>query len=133
MKKISATLLLLSLFSLNTASAKGFGRDDIVEFCTDKALPTAGKQFNGERAIETVLNMEAGKYSYPNGGALLLFSNNNFILKLPKNRNGIHGTATDDLLASGGIVGGCSKEQLSEAIRENSLKSIFFKLLKKYR
>ena len=133
MKKIYTTILLLSLFSLNTASAKNFGKDDIVKFCTDKALPTAGKQFNGERAIESVLNMKAGKYSYPNGGALLLFSNNNFILKLPKNRNGIHGTATDDLLASGGIVGGCSKEQLSEAIRENSLKSVNFKLVKRYR
>ena len=133
MKKKFTTILLLSIFSLNSASAKGFGKDDIVKFCSSKAMPIAGKQFNGQGAVQSVLDMVAGKYSYPNGGALLLFSNGNYILKLPKNRNGTHGTSTDDLMASGGILGGCSKEQLSEAIQENSLTNMNFKLLKRYR
>lgn len=133
MKQISTIVLVLSFFFLNTVSAKGFGKNDIVKFCSDKSMPIAGKQFNGGNANQSVLKMVAGKYSYPKGGALLLFSNNNYILKLPKNRNGIHGTSTDDLMASGGILGGCSKEQLSEAMSENGLKAIYFKLLKRYR
>ena len=133
MKRVLSITLLLFTFLLNVALAKGFGKSDIVKFCTNKELPIAGKQFDGKYAIKTVLSMVAGKYSYPNGGALLLFSNNYYILKLPRNRDGIHGTATDDLLASGGIVGGCSKEQLSEAIRKNNLSSSYFKLIKRYR
>ena len=132
MKKI-LIIILFSILFLNFVSAKNFGKNDIVKFCSNKSMPIEGKQFNGERAIPSVLKMVAGKYSYINGGALLLFSNNTYILKLPKNRNGTHGTTADDLMASGGILGGCSKEQLSEAIRKNSLKSIYFKLVKRYR
>ena len=126
------TLLLLSTLFLSTLSAKGFGKSDIVRFCSDKEIPTVGEQFDGQPANAVVLKMVAGKYSYPDGGALLLFLNNHYILKLPQNRNGIHGTSTDDLLAAGGIVGGCSKEQLSEALEVNGLKSMNFKLIKKY-
>jgi len=133
MKQISIIPLLLSLLFLNSVSAKGFGKDDMVKFCSDKKSPITGKQFNGDRANKTVMKMVAGKYSYPNGGALLLFLNNNYVLKLPKNSNGIHGTSADDLMASGGILGGCSKEQLSEVMRENGLKSLYFKLVKMYR
>ena len=133
MKKVVSIAVLLSLGFLNLASAKGFGKKDIIEFCSDKKSPILGKQFNGERANSSVLKMVAGKYSYPNGGAMLLFTNNYYIVKLPNTRDGIHGTSGDDLIASGGILGGCSKEQLSEVIRENGLKSIYFKLVKRYR
>ncbi len=125
--------MVLFVLSLNSVQAKGFGKKDIVNYCSSKKLPTSGKQFNGITADKIVMNLLAGKYSYPNGGALLLFTNNYYILKLPSNRNGIHGTSTDDLMASGGILGGCSKEQLSEAISKNSLTTNSFKLLKKYR
>ena len=133
MKKIFVRVMLLSLIVLNSASAKGFGKKDIVEFCSDKKSPISGKQFNGERVNSSVLKMVAGKYSYPNGGAMLLFTNNYYIVQLPNNRDGIHGTSGDDLMASGGILGGCSREQLSEVMRENGLKSIYFKLIKRYR
>jgi len=133
MKKVVSIAVLLSLGFLNLASAKGFGKKDIIEFCSDKKSPILGKQFNGERANSSVLKMVAGKYSYPNGGAMLLFTNNYYIVKLPNTRDGIHGTSGDDLIASGGILGGCSKEQLSEVMRENGLKSIYFKLVKRYR
>jgi hypothetical protein len=36
-------------------------------------------------------------------------------------------------MGSGGILGGCSKEQLSEAIQKNSLSANKFKLIKRYR
>ena len=133
MKKLSIITMALFLLSVNSVQAKGFGKKDIVNYCSSKKLPTAGKQFNGISADKMVMNLLAGKYSYPNGGALLLFTNNYYILKLPSNRNGIHGTSTDDLIASGGILGGCSKEQLSEAVSKNKLTAKSFKLLKKYR
>lgn len=133
MKKLSIITMALVLLSVNSVQAKGFGKKDIVNFCSSKKLPTSGKQFNGVDADKTVMGLLAGKYKYSNGGALLLFTNNYYILKLPSTKNGIHGTSTDDLMASGGILGGCSKEQLSEAISTNKLTVKSFKLLKKYR
>jgi len=133
MKKISIISILFSLVFTNLTQAKGFGKDDVANFCRDKEAPTTGKQMDGKDASNTVLNLIAGKYSYSNGGALLLFTNNYYIIKLPSNRDGIHGTSGDDLIASGGILGGCSKEQLSEAITNNSLNAGSFKLLKRYR
>ena len=132
MKKTIITVTLLSLL-INTAVAKGFGKDDIAKFCSDKKSPITGKQFNGESANTSVLKLVAGKYSYPNGGAMLLFANNNYIVKLPNNRDGIHGTDGDDLIASGGILGGCSKEQLSEVVAENGLSAGLFVLVKRYK
>jgi len=133
MKKLFLVSITFSLLFLNLAWAKPFGKKDITNFCSNKISPIEGKQFDKKDANKDVLAFVAGKYSYPNGGALLLFSEGYYIMKLPSNRNGIHGTSTDDLMASGGILGGCSKEQLSEAISENALNSTLFKLLKKYR
>ena len=64
---------------------------------------------------------------------MLLFSNNNYIVKLPSDRKGTHVTSNDDLMASGGILGGCSKEQLSEVMAENGLTAGLFVLVKRYR
>jgi len=132
MKRFMLIMIVFGFILQNTIFAKGFGRDDIVHFCKNKQIYSSGKQPDGKRAIESIVSLSAGKYSYPKGGALLLFSNGYYIMQLPSNRNGIHGTDGDDLLASGGIVGGCSKEQLSEAIVKNNLDYHAFKLRKKY-
>ena len=133
MKKLTMVTMAFSLLFVNAALAKGFGQNDVIKFCSDKKSPILGKQFDGKTASNSVLNLVAGKYSHPNGGALLLFTNNYYIMKLPSNTKVTRGTSTDDLMASGGILGGCSKEQLSEAISINGLVGTSFKLLKKYR
>ena len=78
------------------------------------------------------MNLKAGKYKYPNG-MLLLYANNYYLLKVPKSRSTLKGTNANDLMGTGGILGGCSKEQLSEAIQNNGLSSHKFKLIKRYR
>ncbi|MEL6553201.1 MAG: hypothetical protein AAFQ63_07055 [Cyanobacteria bacterium J06621_11] len=66
--------------------------------------------------------MPSGRYDYPNDGGMLLFTDGQFLLKLPEDgREVTYGTDGSDLLASGGIVGGCFAEQLSEAIVKNNL------------
>lgn len=128
---LSAVLLLTVIAT--EANAKGFGRADVDKFCeqsTNKAKP--GLQFDGKKADEKIIQLKPGKYKYPKQGMILLFENNHFLLRLPSDRDGIHGTDGDDLLAAGGIVGGCSKEQLSEAFQNNKLDIKTLKLIKTY-
>ena len=131
MRMLAVSILVSMLFS-NLLLSKGFGYNDMVQFCKNKKSPITGRQFNGKRASKNIMGLVAGKYIYPRHGALLLFRDNYYIIQLPSNRNGIHGTDGDDLLARGGIVGGCSKEQLSEAIHRNGLDVKSFKLVKRY-
>lgn len=132
MKKILKIIITSLLLLPNILTAQNYGKQDIAQFCSDKKLPSPGKQYNGRYANNLVLKLVAGKYSYPNGGALLLFADNSYLLKIPSNRKKIVGTSGSDFMG-GKVLGGCSKEQLSEALRANSLKSTFLKLRKKYR
>jgi len=128
---LSAVLLLTAITT--EANAEGFGRADVDNFCeniTNKAKP--GLQFDGKKADEKIIQLKPGKYKYPKKGMILLFENNHFLLRLPSDRDGIHGTDGDDLIASGGIVGGCSKEQLSEVFQNNKLDIKTLKLIKAY-
>jgi len=135
MSRLMVMMVFLGFVFQHSVHARGFGKKDIDFFCKDKQVDVDASpiQPNGKHAMRGVLGMKAGMYSYPNGGGLLLFANGHYILKLPSNRDGIHGTDGDDLLASGGIVGGCSKAQLSEAIAKNHLNYRAFVLRKRYR
>ena len=115
-------------------NGRGFGKSDIDAFCAKSAFkPAHGMQPDGKNASRAIMQFQPGKYSYPDQGALLLFADGHYLLQLPRNRNGVHGTDGKDLLASGGIVGGCSKEQLSEAVQNNRLQASSFQLVKRYR
>ncbi|MEL7359215.1 MAG: hypothetical protein AAFN40_21995 [Cyanobacteria bacterium J06560_6] len=114
---------------------QGYGKDDINEFCISDRVtaPEPGMQFDGVEASEAVLAMVPGQYDYPEGGAMLFFPDGQFLLKLPEDGRGtIYGTDGSDLLAGGGIVGGCFVEQLSEAIANNSLTIDAFVLVRSY-
>ena len=133
------TGLIVAVVSLSSTALsemsqdQGYGKSDIDRFCDTAVSETEqGVQFNGKKADETVLEMTSGRYSYPGGGALLLFGNDRYLIKLPNGYNGIYGTDGDDLLAAGGIVGGCSKEQLSEAVQNNDLEPDEFDLVERY-
>jgi hypothetical protein len=125
--------ILISCISFDILLAKGFGKTQINTFCTQKSTTIKkGIQPDGNIANKEVINLDAGKYTYLNSGVLLLFNNHNFMLKLPQNFTKMSGTEGNDFLVSGGIVGGCSKEQLSEAIIKNTLNIASFKQIKRY-
>jgi len=116
-------------------SGKSWGKPDIDSMCdrpTDTPRPKPGYQYDGDKASEAVMTIAPGMYSYPLGGAMLVWSDNRYLIKLPSSRKGIFGTDGDDLLAKGGLVGGCSLEQLSEAISRNDLTFGDFKMVKRY-
>lgn len=126
-----STLVLMG--SIQTLEAKRFSKSDIDNMCSqNQSIPTKGMQFDGKTAVGSILNLKAGKYTYP-GGMLLLYSSNRYLLKVPKTGKALKGTDANDLMGAGGILGGCSKEQLSEAIQNNGLSIHKFKLIKKYR
>lgn len=130
--KLTLSILLL-LGTIQTVEAKRYSKSDIDRMCSqNKSTPKKGIQFNGKRANKTILNLKAGKYTYPNG-MLLLYSSGHYLLKVPRSNKGLHGTSANDLMGSNGILGGCSKEQLSEAIQSNGLSPYKFKLIKRYK
>lgn len=114
---------------------QGYGKDDINELCTSDRVtaPEPGMHFDGTVASTAVLAMAPGRYDYPSEGAMLLFPDGQFLLKLPNDgRDTTYGTDGSDLLGQGGIVGGCFGEQLSEAIANNSLNVDSFVLVSAY-
>jgi len=130
---ISVLLGMLGCCMVAEGSERGFGKSDIDAFCAKSTgKPSPGIQLDGKRADADVMRLQPGKYRYPKQGALLLFPDAHFLLQLPTDREGIHGTSGDDLLASGGIVGGCSKEQLSEALQSNRLQASSFERVTSY-
>ena len=118
------TALASTSFAQTSSSESPYTPEKIDAFCADSgaALPPAGVQPNGERALSTVMQLSPGLYQYPNGGVLLLFSNKTFFIKVPAVSNTLSGTSGPDMLYAGQrVIGGCSAEQLSEVVVANSL------------
>jgi hypothetical protein len=124
------SLCILGFLVIETAEGRGLEKSDLDVMCAKSASKTKpGVQFDGKRADAAVMAFRPGVYGYPEQGGLILFENSHYFLKLPKNTSTVHGTDGDDLLA-GGIVGGCSKEQLSEAMQNNNMQAAFFRPVK---
>lgn len=104
---------------------RAYGKEDIDQFCEEpeRSTPQPGIQFDGEAASPEVMALATGRYEYPNEGVLLYFANKHFLLRLPKMEEGdvMYGTDGDDLFDTSGLVGGCSPEQLSEALVKNGI------------
>jgi len=104
------------------AQGQSVSKENIDGFCTQaRTQPTKGVQFNGKSVSRDVLAMRPGRYSYPENGALLYYPDQTFLIRLPDTRKGIFGTDGDDMIMSGGVVGGCFVEQLSEIFERNEL------------
>lgn len=110
---------------------KGVGKAEVDTFCAQSTTTTrAGMQFNGKLASPDVMRMAAGRYNYPDNGALLYFPDKSYLIRLPETRDGIYGTDGDDMMMSGGMLAGCSTEQLSEVIERNGLVFENFELVR---
>ncbi|PZD73967.1 hypothetical protein C1752_01531 [Acaryochloris thomasi RCC1774] len=117
----------------DSSKQRSVGKLDVDDFCAKSTnKPKPGFQFDGKRAATAIMQLAPGKYEYPNAGALLLFSSKHYLIKLPTDSKGIYGTDGDDILFGGGIVGGCSSEQLSEAISNNKMSVNDLKLVNPY-
>lgn len=120
----SISLLLLG-GTLKTLMAQStvYDQGHIDQFCAENAEePQPGVQFDGEEASPTVMQLAPGRYEYPTEGALILFPNNHFLLRLPTNTNEMVATDAQDLLVPReGILGGCSAEHLSEVVVKNDI------------
>lgn len=122
-------------FQVKNKQAQGYGKDDINEMCLSDNVttPETGMHFDGSEASAAVLALAPGRYDYPDQGAMLFYPDGQFLLKLPEDgRSNTYGTDGSDLLAQGGIIGGCFAEQLSEAIANNSLEVDAFVLVNAY-
>lgn len=111
--------------SAMTALAKSsLGREDVETFCAEagRAQPPSKVCSSTARAAdERVMTLAAGRYDMPENVAVLLFDSGAFLLRVKDNSGQAYGTGGDDMLAPGGLVGGCSREQLSEVTARNGL------------
>lgn len=118
---MACSLVLLSTSALAESS---LGREEVEAFCADSGRaqpPSVGMQFDGATADLRVMTLQAGRYSLPENAGVLLFDSDAFIVRIKDYSGPANGTDGDDMLAEGGLVAGCSREQLSEVMVKNAL------------
>jgi hypothetical protein len=128
MKKILFTALLGTVVMTGPAMAQKpeYYREDIRAFCENNAAavpPKPGMQFNGERADSRVMQFKEGEYSFGKvrrNMGLTIYPDGTFFLLLDSKGSTTFGTDGDDYI-EGRVVGGCNREQLSEALQKNGM------------
>lgn len=110
--------------STSAIAESSMEREDVEAFCAEPeraAPPSPGVQFDGVEADPRVMTLEAGRYDLPENAAVLLFESGAYIVRVKDYAGGAIDSDGDDMVAGGGLVGGCSREQLSEVIVKNGL------------
>lgn len=100
-------------------------QSDITAFCEDKPKPKRGEQWNGEPADTAVMLFRAGDYEldFRRGVWLWLYHDGSFYVNLSRRTGVSFGTEGDDVI-DGRLIGGCSREQLSEVLKKNEILDI---------
>lgn len=101
-------------------------QSEIAEFCENVAKPPQrGKQYNGEDADPQVLLFRAGDYEldFRKGVWLWLYQDGSFYVNLSRRTGVSFGSDGDDMI-EGRLIGGCSREQLSEILKKNEILDI---------
>lgn len=99
---------------------------EITSFCEGKPkLPQRGIQWDGKLADSAVMLFRAGEYEldFRSGVWLWLYNDGSYYLHLSRRSSVSFGTDGDDVI-NGRRVGGCSREQLSEALKKNEVLDI---------
>lgn len=126
MKKfVLGAMVSLSFWGLMsvTALARDPSERTLSKYCEDPARhkPIPGQQFQGGEADVAVLGFMPGTYKLGDKGAMLyLYKDGSYYLKNNDRNPVTRGTGGDDLMSEG-MLGGCSREQLSEALGRNEL------------
>jgi hypothetical protein len=130
MKKLFAATLVaacaLSATALAQPKIPEHHRADIREFCEDSpnvTPPAKGVQFDNQPADPNVLQFRAGAYKFGkprNAMGLTLYEDGAYFLFLDAQTSSSFGTDGDDFFDTR-LVGGCSREQLSEALKRNGM------------
>lgn len=98
-------------------------QSEIADFCEKKPKPEKrGVQWDGEPADSAVMLFRAGDYEldYRRGIWLWLYHDGSFYVHLSRRTGVSFGTEGDDVI-DGRLIGGCSREQLSEVLKKNDL------------
>lgn len=118
----------LAVFLSSPAFAgKEYGKENIDAFCAEQVNgkprsvpPAPGLQYDGKPADRSVMDLAPGEYFAKDSAAIYLYDNGHFLLYIPENASETSGTGGDDFMAPR-TLGGCSREQLSEALTVNGL------------
>ena len=122
MIRIFITVIVVLMAFAPAPSHAAMGLDVIATFCGDKEgrnFGKEGRQPNGREADPAVMALAPGRYTTDDESVVELTKDGIFIL-IPSKRLSIFGTEGDDIMM-GKRVAGCSREQLSEALRRNQI------------
>ncbi len=124
--KIFVTLagITLCMFFTTQSFAQKINEKRIQEFCEakERAYPgEEGVQFNGEKAHSWVMGLEEGQYNINQKAQVILFKDNYYLVVLSKSIENRQGSDGDDLIFGSNVLAGCSLEQLSEVLKNNSV------------
>lgn len=115
------------LLSAPAFAGKEYGKENIDAFCAEQVNgkprsgpPAPGVRFDGKPAEKAVMDLAPGQYSGKDSSAIYLYDNGHFLLYMPEGATETSGTGGDDFMAPR-TLGGCSREQLSEALAVNGL------------
>jgi hypothetical protein len=131
MKNMRCAVLALALVAVMPAAAQAREPDErsLHTYChiDDRAKPPApGQQFEGGAADPAVMAFKPGVYNLDkdrDGAKLYLYDDGSYYLMMGRTGRSatvMRGTEGDDLMAAR-MLGGCSREQLSEALGRNGL------------
>ena len=98
-------------------------QSEIADFCEKKPkIRERGIQWNGDPADTAVLLFRAGDYEldYKRGVWLWLYHDGSYYVHLSRRTGVSFGTDGDDMI-DGRLIGGCSREQLSEVLKKNEI------------
>lgn len=124
MRIMLAFLALALLVPATAYASKDMDMRALHDFCKDDdraAPPAPGKQFTGDAADPAVMVFKAGEYKLDDAGStLVLNTDGSYVLSLGSGYNPVFGSDGDDMM-KGRVLGGCTREQLSEVLSKNKI------------
>ena len=98
-------IFLLAIFILPVVAQATVTEQELSGFCAKAPKPRSGQEFDGSAADAKIMALKPGTYKLQSGDEIILFTANSYIVRK----------------ASGAELAGCSKEQLSEILRNNKI------------
>lgn len=123
--------ILFFVLMMLAVSAPAFADEDYNEvmkkFCSGPSKTKVRAQkdnkfFKKVEPVEGIGSLGTGVHELDEDGAEIhVYEDGRFMLQLSPKHFGVRGTSYDDYMTSGQRIGGCSAEQMSEAIKNNGI------------
>ncbi len=121
MRTLLLTMLMLALSV--PAFARDNYKDNVLKFCSGASKKKTVKTHDNSNFKKPLPNLSYGEgtHTLEEGTTLTVYEGGAYVLQLGPKYFGARGTSYDDMMLGSQKIGGCSAEQMSEAIRNNKI------------